>query len=180
MSMSLMTFGPPARLRRILISRLIFFFATGFKTLMTQDSSLDESIPSKTWVRRPDELVLRARRRRPWHAPLNTSLHRYVARSHIYRGHSSLHSNSLSAVLVRSVPRATRRGEAGQTTDHSHTRRAPNAHSHQHRHEPSSLQRGEGYEEDVEDEERDATAAASTGCQHGGIVDGRRIDDPHI
>ena len=41
-------FGPPARFCRILISRLIFFFLTGFKTLMMHFSSLTMLIPSKT------------------------------------------------------------------------------------------------------------------------------------
>ena len=42
-------FGPPARFCRILISRLIFFFLTGFRTLMMHFSSLTMLMPSKTW-----------------------------------------------------------------------------------------------------------------------------------
>ena len=45
------TFGPPARFCRILISRLIFFFLTGFKTLMMHFSSVMTFTPSKTWER---------------------------------------------------------------------------------------------------------------------------------
>lgn len=43
-----MTFGPPARFWRILISRFIFFFFTGLRTLMIHLSSLTMLIPSKT------------------------------------------------------------------------------------------------------------------------------------
>ena len=40
--------GPPARFWRILISRLIFFFFTGFKTFMMHLSSFTIWMPSKT------------------------------------------------------------------------------------------------------------------------------------
>lgn len=43
-----MTFVPPARFWRILISRLIFFFLTGLSTLMTHLSSLTTLTPSNT------------------------------------------------------------------------------------------------------------------------------------
>lgn len=41
--------GPPARFWRILISRLIFFFFTGFNTLTMHFSSLTMWMPSKTY-----------------------------------------------------------------------------------------------------------------------------------
>lgn len=44
-------FGPPARFCKILISRLIFFFLTGFSTLTIHFSSFAIFMPSKTWER---------------------------------------------------------------------------------------------------------------------------------
>lgn len=41
-------FSPPAKFCRILISRLIFFFLTGLRTLMTHLSSVTTLTPSKT------------------------------------------------------------------------------------------------------------------------------------
>ena len=48
MSRSLMMFGPPVRFCRILISRLIFFFFTGLRILITHFSLLPECTPSNT------------------------------------------------------------------------------------------------------------------------------------
>jgi hypothetical protein len=47
-SNSATTFGPPARFCKILISRFIFFFLTGFKTLIIHFSSVMTFAPSKT------------------------------------------------------------------------------------------------------------------------------------
>ena len=47
-SSSEMTLGPPHRFCRILISRLIFFFLTGLRILITQRSPVGEWTPSKT------------------------------------------------------------------------------------------------------------------------------------
>lgn len=41
-------FSPPAKFCKILISRLIFFFLTGLRTLITHLSSLTMLTPSKT------------------------------------------------------------------------------------------------------------------------------------
>lgn len=40
--------GPPAKFCKILISRLIFFFLTGFNTLMTHFESFNTLTPSNT------------------------------------------------------------------------------------------------------------------------------------
>ena len=48
MSSSLMMFGPPYRFCKILISRLIFFFFTGFSTLTMHFSPRSAFTPSNT------------------------------------------------------------------------------------------------------------------------------------
>ena len=47
-SKSLMMFGPPVRFCKILISRLIFFFFTGLRILMTHFLSFAPCTPSNT------------------------------------------------------------------------------------------------------------------------------------
>ena len=55
-------FGPPARHCRILISRRIFFFFTGFSTLITHAAPLASATPSKTSLYLP-----RPSRRTTWY-----------------------------------------------------------------------------------------------------------------
>jgi len=71
-------FGPPARFCKILISRLIFFFFTGFSTLIIHFSSLAMLIPSKTWARFETADDVRQKMNRPrctFHVPPSVRSH---------------------------------------------------------------------------------------------------------
>ena len=51
-------FGPPHRFCRILISRLIFFFLTGLRILMTHLALVSSFTPSKTSLYLPRPIFL--------------------------------------------------------------------------------------------------------------------------